>query len=351
MFHKRINAPKEIRQNIKPCLPRFPKFANLFIKKILPAEIFMRKNLYVIYSLFLLTGIACLFAPFLYLDNQYVSFIDIVVNYQINGYFAFVFVAFASYFIGIILSYFIDKNKWISVIAISLTIISALLFSFSKTICGNAVNYSSMSLSVSPIVLAVLSICATLYLNSKIFDNYQLNIHDIAEIAIFVSFAFLFDLPFFKIKIVANGGSISLIMLPLILLSLRKGFIKGFIACGIVFGLISCFLDGYGLITYPLDYLLGFGAMAIVGLFRKYIINPDKKITYQNYLWLFIGTLLAMVVRTLTSTLSGIVIYKLDFVSSLVYQLTYMGPSFLVVMALLLILLYPLNRLEKTKIE
>lgn len=308
----------------------------------------MKRIKYIIYSLLLLLLVAGLFSPYLVLNGTRQSVIEILQNNSVNGVFALVFVAFSLYFCGVVLLYFLEKNKWIAPSSFILLVSSAILFSVMKTICQSSIDYESLSLSVSPIMLAITSLGASIYVSRYIFDGTKLDIRDIAEIAIFVSFAFVLDLPLFKIKIVANGGSISLIMLPLILVSLRKGFFKGFIASGIVFGLVSCFLDGYGLITYPLDYLLGFGSLAVVGLFRSFIIGKEK-LTWFNYLILFLVTLLAMSLRTLASTISGILIYGLDFPSSLVYQLTYMGPSFIAVMVVLIVLLFPLNKLSLKK--
>ena len=309
----------------------------------------MKVTKHVIYALLALVVIAGLFAPYLILDGGYYSVIQIPQNFEINGLFALIFVAFALYFAGVAILMFNEKCKWIAPTAFLLLISATILFSFTKTISKASVSYNdSLTVFVSPVLMAVTSLGVATYASRLIFDNGKLDVRDMAEIAIFVSFAFVLDLPLFKLKVVANGGSISLIMLPLILLSLRKGFFKGFIGASIVFGLVSCFLDGYGLITYPLDYLLGFGAMAVVGLFRKFILEKEK-LTYIHYLILFGATLLAMSLRTMASTLSGMFIYGLDFVSSLVYQLTYMGPSFIAVMVILVILLYPLNKLSLKK--
>ena len=305
----------------------------------------MKVQNYVINALLTLVVIAGIFAPYLYIDGSYQNVIQITQNFEINGLFALIFVAFGLFFIGSVILFFPHEKKWIAPASFLFLISASVLFSCSKTFCEESISCNSFKLAVSPILMALISLGASIYTSRLIFDNTKLIIRDIAEIAIFVSFAFVLDLPLFKVKIVANGGSISLIMLPLILLSLRKGFFKGFIGAGIVFGLVSCFLDGYGLITYPLDYLLGFGSLAVVGLFRKFIIGKEK-LTWFNYVVLFLVTLLAMSLRTMASTLSGIFIYQLDFVSSLVYQLTYMGPSFGVVMAVLIILLYPLNKLS-----
>ena len=309
----------------------------------------MKKIKLVTFALLALTVVAGLFAPYLLVDGNYYSAFEILRFLQINGLFALIFVAFGIVFIGTILLAFGEKKKWIPYVSFLLLLGGAIIFSFSKAICKASVSYSdSLVVYVSPVIMAFVGLGEAIYATRLLFDGGKLDVRDMAEIAIFVSFAFVLDLPIFKLKIVANGGSISLIMLPLIMLSLRKGFFKGFIGAGIVFGLVSCLLDGYGLITYPLDYLLGFGAMAIVGLFRKQILGKEK-LHVRHYLILLGVTILAMAVRTLASTLSGIFIYGLDFMGSLVYQLTYMGPSFIVVGIVLVILLYPLNKLSLKK--
>ena len=99
---------------------------------------------------------------------------------------------------------------------------------------------------------------------------FGFNVHDIVEIAMFVAIALVLD-NFLKIPLGASGGSINLAVLPLVLLALRHGWFKGFVAGGIIFGFISCLIDGYGLVTYPLEYFVTFGSIAIVGAFSKLI--------------------------------------------------------------------------------
>jgi len=174
-----------------------------------------------------------------------------------------------------------------------------------------------------------------------------MTVEDIVEIGIFVSLAIVLDLSFFKIKIGANGGSISLAMLPLFLISLRKGFYKGFVASGMIYGLITCLTDNYGIITYPFDYLLGFGAIGIIGLFNKFIYTEDGKFTVKGIAFLTIGFILAIIGRLAAATLSGIIIYQLNFWSSFVYQIAYIGPSSGIVFACLVILYKPLLVIKK----
>ncbi len=144
------------------------------------------------------------------------------------------------------------------------------------------------------------------------------------EIGLFVSLAIILDLPFCKFKLLENGGSISIAMLPLILISIRKGTLKGFIASGIIFGFITCLLDGYGIITYPLDYLLGFGSLSVAGLFRNKI-NQSKKVT--RYIFFVLDCASSLVLRLVFATSSGGLIYKVDVLSSLVMNVSYIFPS------------------------
>ena len=125
-------------------------------------------------------------------------------------------------------------------------------------------------------------------------------------------------------------------MVPLFILAIRKGFIKGFIGCGLVFGIISCLLDGYGFIFFPFDYLMGFGFIAIIGLFRNRILISN---TRTSIFYMMIGTIIALFGRIISSTVSGIIFYNMNFITSLIYQLTYIGPSGVLVIVLLIILI------------
>lgn len=167
---------------------------------------------------------------------------------------------------------------------------------------------------------------------------YRLTINDITEIAILVAFAVILDLPGLKIKLSAGPGSISLTMVPLILLALRFNAFKSFIGIGVVYGLITNIIDGYGFITFPLDYLLGYGSLALISFFR-----PDKytKLTFKRILFISLGIILGGAFRVLFSTLSGILLYSYTFIASLLYNLPLIGIS-LAASFVLVIITYPL---------
>ena len=185
-------------------------------------------------------------------------------------------------------------------------------------------------------------------MNTDTKSTFTFTIRDIIEIAIFVSIAVILD-TFVKIPVTATGGSVNIATLPLFFIALDKHWFKGFIASGIIFGLITCLLDGYGFVTYPLDYLLGFGSVCLLGFFSSLIKLEDGKAKFKSYLFLSLGVTLAFVVRFIASTISGVVIYEVDIVGSMVYQLTYIIPSYIAVLLLINLLLEPFLKFSKKR--
>ena len=143
------------------------------------------------------------------------------------------------------------------------------------------------------------------------------------EIGLLVAAAIILDLPFVKFKIFANGGSISLAMLPLFLLALRQGPFKGFIAAGIIYGCIDCLIDVNPISSIPLDYLVGYGSACLVG-FTEIICKKD--VNLKKYLVCAALCLAATFVRLCAGTLSGVVQWNTPFIESLIYNMTYVIP-------------------------
>ena len=87
---------------------------------------------------------------------------------------------------------------------------------------------------------------------------FGFTVKDIAEIAILSALAIVLD-RLVRIPLGATGGSVNISMVPLYVIALRHGWFKSFIAGGVIYGLITCLFDGYGLICYPLEYFVAFG--------------------------------------------------------------------------------------------
>ena len=154
---------------------------------------------------------------------------------------------------------------------------------------------------------------------------FGFNVRDIAEIAILCSLAIVID-RFIKIPIASTGGSINLSMVPLYVIALRHGPFKSFIAGGIVFGFITCLLDGYGLICYPLEYLVSFGAVAILGLFGNYInhsFQKDTKKIFVCYSILIVSIIVAAGIRFFCGSIDSVILWEYSWPAAFAYQAPY----------------------------
>jgi len=160
----------------------------------------------------------------------------------------------------------------------------------------------------------------------------QSKLHVLTEIAIFSAIALVFDkLPLFTMP---QGGSVSLVMLPILLLSLRHGWLVGILS-GLIVGTIQLFYGGYFLNVFQvfLDYVLSYAGIGIAGLFAPTL--------HRN-------TTLSKASITIMSAnfLAGIIFYA-DYapadtpvwIYSFTYNISYILPS-TVIACILLILLY-----------
>ena len=306
-------------------------------------EAFMITNLKIKKILLIITLVALLFAPFIKVYDIQYSIIDTLFAGKNTAIIVFSYIFI---FISIIVILFKDYllNKKISLILNCLLLLSIiLLFIFENLNFGVPQKNVQIESGFSAFIIFFISV---IYLDfNSIKGDFSLTVRDLVEIAVFTSLAIVFDMSIFKLRVGQNGGSISIAMLPLFIICLRKGFLKGFFACGIIYALFSCLLDGYGFISFPFDYLLGFGSIAILGLFKNLIFN-QKKVTLK-IIFLVIGVVLSLVFRLTFATISGIIFYSLSFVPSLVYQIGYILPSGGICLALLLVLLKPISTLQK----
>ena len=225
----------------------------------------------------------------------------------------------------------------------SVELISMILYLTSAIILIKEVDVSLSrnGFVIVDIVLQIVDIVLLLYiLNSA--NEYS--VRDIVESAMLVALAVGLDLPGLKFKIGANGGSISFTMVPLFVLALRLGTLKGFIASAIVYGSITCLLDadGGGLNAYIFDYFLGYGSIAIIGFFRYFILKKDGKYSLTGFLFLILGVVLSIAGRLTASTISGMVFWETPFVESLIYNALYILPSGGFCLAALLLLYKPI---------
>jgi thiamine transporter len=86
-----------------------------------------------------------------------------------------------------------------------------------------------------------------------------------------VCIAMAYALSFLKFKIWPEGGSVDIVMVPLLIYAWRRGAGWG-VAAGLIFGTIKCFFAGgfaWGWQSILLDYSVAYGAVGLGGLVRK----------------------------------------------------------------------------------
>ena len=165
----------------------------------------------------------------------------------------------------------------------------------------------------------------------------------IAEIAIMGALAFALDFIQGPITrgLFPNGGSIGIAMLPILILSFRRGFIYGFLA-----GLILSFLQMLGgiylsadqwymiILQLLLDYILAYPLVAFAGIFRNKYRNAENRIKKNAFL--INGVILGGVLKIVCHYLAGVIFWSSScpegfyggaHLYSFVYNSSYMIPN------------------------
>ena len=180
------------------------------------------------------------------------------------------------------------------------------------------------------------------------FSDNKFSIFDLVEMAMLVALAIGLDkLVLWKAP---TGGSINLSCVALCIYAYRRGVFKGFIASSVIFGILSCTLDGYGFQTYPFDYFIAFSGFALCGIKVKLF---KEKLNFLNIAISFsIGCIAGFVTRMIGSTTSSMV-YFLSYLSdqtlrgALIYNVAYIGPSAGIVLAVLIALSKPIELIDR----
>lgn len=159
----------------------------------------------------------------------------------------------------------------------------------------------------------------------------------LTEAALAIALAFVLGL--IKVFKMPYGGSISLEMVPLILLALRHGPWVGIVSGG-VYGLLNLVSDP--LVFHPiqvlLDYPLAFAALGLAGFFRPTVRGA------------VVGATVAVLARFACHFLSGVVFFASyapegwnPYVYSAAYNGAYLLPSLLIAIVVVIVLLRALE--------
>lgn len=139
-----------------------------------------------------------------------------------------------------------------------------------------------------------------------------------------------------------QGGSISLVMIPIIVLAFRRGWMAGVVA-GFLVGIIKLLLGGY--VVHPvqliLDYPLPYAAIGLAGLFAlKPTYSFASKIGIAT-----VGIIIAATVRLLSHFTAGVIwfgSYAPEGMPvetySFLYNISYLAPETLISLIAVLLL-------------
>ncbi len=120
-------------------------------------------------------------------------------------------------------------------------------------------------------------------------------------------------LSYIEISFLPNGGSVDLVMIPIIVFAVyRGGAVWGFVT-GALFGTLKFFLANGFAITWTsiiMDYSLAYGVVGLAGVF----INKKN-----GYVW---GALLGGFLRFAVHFVSGITIYAISGLSEVLWWST-----------------------------
>jgi thiamine transporter len=103
-------------------------------------------------------------------------------------------------------------------------------------------------------------------------------------------------LSFLSLRLWPNGGSVDLVMIPVIVFALRRGPLWG-IGAGLIYGMIDCIISGgvgYGWASILLDYAVAYAMVGLAGFL------PSKPV---GAVWLSSSA------RLLIHVLSGVIIW------------------------------------------
>ena len=180
--------------------------------------------------------------------------------------------------------------------------------------------------------------------------NTKTNVRCLAEGAIMVALAQILSM--IKIWEMPWGGSVCLVMAPIIFFACRWGLKYGLMS-GFILGCLQFLLDGgFALSIQSIlgDYLLAFCVLGMAGLFRF------KKSS------IFMGTLLGSAARFAVHYVVGATVWAMympevyfglkmttPWLYSLLYNLSYMVPDTLLCFAVFGILYKPLGRFLRAK--
>ncbi len=156
------------------------------------------------------------------------------------------------------------------------------------------------------------------------------------EVAILAAISFVLDQIGFKMP---QGGSVTLSMLPIIVMAFRWGILGGMLT-GFVSGALQAALGGYILnpIQATLDYFVAYALVGLAAVTLGWLLSSKAKGNKKSMVTaIVVGTVIGGLLRYLIHFIGGIVFFASSapegqpvWLYSLIYNGSYMIPSIIV---------------------
>lgn len=178
----------------------------------------------------------------------------------------------------------------------------------------------------------------------------------LVEVAIFSALAYMLDLLSGAIsQIWPQGGSIAISMVPIFIMAFRWG-LKGGILSGFVLGLLQIVTGSfYGVdpVQIFLDYIVAFVVLGFAGVVAKQVVNASKEDNLKKLiLFVTIAIFIASSLRFSAHFVAGMIFFghfapegQPVWLYSLIYNGSYMLPSFVVTTVVTVLLIKTVPRI------
>ncbi|MCM3388532.1 energy-coupled thiamine transporter ThiT [Ureibacillus chungkukjangi] len=177
----------------------------------------------------------------------------------------------------------------------------------------------------------------------------------LVEIAIFAGIGLVLDQISFRLW--PQGGSISFVMLPILIMAIRWGLLAG-MTTGLIIGLLQ--MTFFPFIVHwvqgLLDYLVAFTVVGLAGVFRKQILQAAKDINKKSIAWyITLGIVAGGLLRYAAHALAGAVFFseyagdQNVWLYTLIYNGTYMIPAIILTAIVGILIFTAAPRLLQTK--
>ncbi|QBG57534.1 energy-coupled thiamine transporter ThiT [Bacillus amyloliquefaciens] len=189
--------------------------------------------------------------------------------------------------------------------------------------------------------------------------NHSAQLVRLIEIAIMTGAAVILDIVSGMFLRMPQGGSVSIMMIPIFLISFRWG-VKAGLTTGLLTGIVQIAI-GNLFLQHPvqlfLDYIAAFAVLGFSGLFASGV-RESALAKKRGALTAYVigGAFIGSVLRYAAHTVSGAVFFGSYapkgtpvWIYSLVYNATYMIPSFILSAIVLILLFMTAPRLLESK--